>query len=97
MGLGTDIDTGLPMSLSLNVYAKYQWQNYGAANENEWDGYRFKVKYFVPITELWAVILATLALPTSIGDPIWATMISPILMAIKRVLTTLSLPAIFWR
>ncbi|ATA21898.1 nucleoside-specific channel-forming protein Tsx [Gibbsiella quercinecans] len=53
MGLGTDIDTGLPMSLSLNVYAKYQWQNYGAANENSWDGYRVKVKYFVPITELW--------------------------------------------
>ncbi|STW31285.1 Nucleoside-specific channel-forming protein Tsx [Klebsiella michiganensis] len=55
MGLGTDIDTGLPMSLSLNVYAKYQWQNYGASNENEWDGYRFKVKYFVPLTDLWAV------------------------------------------
>lgn len=53
MGLGTDIETGLPMSLSLNVYAKYQWQNYGASNENEWDGYRFKVKYFVPITQLW--------------------------------------------
>lgn len=53
MGLGTDVDTGLPMSLSLNVYAKYQWQNYGAANENEWDGYRFKIKYFVPITDLW--------------------------------------------
>ena len=53
MGLGTDIETGLPMSLSMNVYAKYQWQNYGAANENEWDGYRFKVKYFVPITQLW--------------------------------------------
>lgn len=53
MGLGTDIDTGLPMSLSMNVYAKYQWQNYGAANENEWDGYRFKIKYFVPITDLW--------------------------------------------
>lgn len=53
MGLGTDIDTGLPMGLSLNVYAKYQWQNYGASNENEWDGYRFKVKYFVPITDLW--------------------------------------------
>ena len=48
-----DMDTGLPMSLSMNVYAKYQWQNYGAANENEWDGYRFKVKYFVPITDLW--------------------------------------------
>jgi nucleoside-specific outer membrane channel protein Tsx len=26
MGLVPDIDTGLPMSLSLNVYAKYQWQ-----------------------------------------------------------------------
>lgn len=51
MGLGTDIDTGLPMSLSMNIYAKYQWQNYGAANEDQWDGYRFKVKYFVPITE----------------------------------------------
>lgn len=49
MGLGTDIDTGLPMGLSMNIYAKYQWQNYGAANENQWDGYRFKVKYFVPI------------------------------------------------
>ncbi len=53
MGLGTDIETGLPMSLSLNVYAKYQWENYGAANENSWDGYRFKVKYFVPLTDLW--------------------------------------------
>ncbi|MGY2799346.1 nucleoside-specific channel-forming protein [Ewingella americana] len=53
MGLGTDIDTHLPMSLSLNVYAKYQWENYGAANENSWDGYRFKVKYFVPLTQLW--------------------------------------------
>ncbi|SQB21677.1 nucleoside-specific channel-forming protein [Citrobacter koseri] len=42
MGLGTDIETGLPMSLSLNVYAKYQWQNYLADNENEWDGYRFQ-------------------------------------------------------
>lgn len=53
MGLGTDIDTGLPMGLSLNVYAKYQWENYGAANEDSWDGYRFKIKYFVPITDLW--------------------------------------------
>lgn len=41
------------MSLSLNIYAKYQWQNYEASNENEWDGYRFKVKYVVPITSLW--------------------------------------------
>ena len=41
------------MSLALNVYAKYQWQNSGAENQNDWDGYRFKVKYFVPITSLW--------------------------------------------
>ncbi|WP_343552299.1 nucleoside-specific channel-forming protein Tsx [Pantoea sp.] len=53
MGLGTDIDTHSKVGLSLNVYAKYQWENYGAANENSWDGYRFKVKYFVPITDLW--------------------------------------------
>lgn len=53
MGLGTDIDTHSDVGLSLNVYAKYQWENYGAANENSWDGYRFKVKYFVPITTLW--------------------------------------------
>ncbi|UQY43768.1 nucleoside-specific channel-forming protein Tsx [Erwinia sp. PK3-005] len=53
MGLGTDIDTHTKLGLSLNVYAKYQWENYGAANENSWDGYRFKVKYFLPITTLW--------------------------------------------
>ncbi|MBB9094574.1 nucleoside-specific channel-forming protein Tsx [Escherichia coli] len=56
MGLGTDIDTGLPMSLSMNVYAKYQWQNYGAANENEWDGYRFKIKYFVLMNPLMILV-----------------------------------------
>ncbi|KGD70358.1 hypothetical protein HA49_20725 [Tatumella morbirosei] len=53
MGLGTDIDTGTKLGLSLNVYAKYQWENYGAANENSWDGYRFKIKYFLPLTTLW--------------------------------------------
>lgn len=53
MGLGTDIDTGLPIKLSANIYAKYQWQNYGAANENEWDGYRFKIKYSIPLTHLF--------------------------------------------
>ena len=23
------------------------------SERNEWDGYRFKIKYFVPITDLW--------------------------------------------
>lgn len=53
MGLGIDIDIGLLMSLFMNVYVKYQWQNYGAVNENEWDGYCFKIKYFVLIIDLW--------------------------------------------
>lgn len=53
MGIGTDIDTGLPMTLSANLYAKYQGNNYKAANENEWDGYRFKVKYVIPITTIF--------------------------------------------
>ncbi|XPE58468.1 outer membrane protein OmpK [Shigella flexneri] len=58
-GSGTDIDTGLPMgNLSLNVYAKYQWQNSRCRDENQWDGYRFKVKYFVPISDLWGGKLA---------------------------------------
>lgn len=53
MGLGTDIDTGTKLALSANIYAKYQWENYGAANEDSWDGYRFKIKYFLPLTQLW--------------------------------------------
>lgn len=55
MGLGTDVDTQttwLPQ-LALNVYAKHQWANYRASNENHWDGYRFKVKYRAPLTTLW--------------------------------------------
>ncbi|AHF73284.1 nucleoside-specific channel-forming protein Tsx [Candidatus Sodalis pierantonius str. SOPE] len=53
MGVGTDIATHSDLALSLNIYAKYQWQNYGASNENSWDGYRVKVKYFYPLTTLW--------------------------------------------
>ncbi|MCI4185873.1 nucleoside-specific channel-forming protein Tsx [Dickeya dianthicola] len=53
VGLGTDINTGTDLSLSANIYAKYQWQNYSALNEDRWDGYRFKIKYFYPITSLW--------------------------------------------
>lgn len=57
MGLGTDINTGSKLSLSANFYAKYQWENYGAGNENSWDGDRFKIKYFYPLTSLWGVSL----------------------------------------
>ncbi len=41
------------MTLSANIYAKYQGNNYNAANENEWDGYRFKLKYAIPLTTLF--------------------------------------------
>ncbi|WP_082890389.1 nucleoside-specific channel-forming protein Tsx [Halotalea alkalilenta] len=53
LGLGTDIDTGTKLGLSANIYARYQWENYGAENENSWDGYRFKIKYFYPLADLW--------------------------------------------
>ena len=46
MGLGTDIDTHTPLSLSANLYVNRQFQNYGSANEYSWDGYRFQMNYF---------------------------------------------------
>jgi nucleoside-specific channel-forming protein len=49
MGLGTDIDTHTPLSLSANIYANREWQNYGEANEYSWDGYRFQMNYFYPL------------------------------------------------
>ncbi len=96
MGLGTDIDTGLPMSLSMNVYAKYQWQNYGAANENEWDGYRFKIKYFVPITDLWGGQLSYIGFTNfDWGSDLGMTAVTQSTV-LRPVLITLSLPAIFF-
>ncbi|MGF7188809.1 nucleoside-specific channel-forming protein [Robbsia andropogonis] len=49
IGLGTDIDTHTPLSLSANLYVNRNWQNYGAANEYSWDGYRYQMNYFYPI------------------------------------------------
>ncbi|WP_106477212.1 nucleoside-specific channel-forming protein Tsx [Phytohalomonas tamaricis] len=48
-GFGTDIDTHTPVALSFNLYKRYQWENYGAANENSWDGYRAQAKYVWPL------------------------------------------------
>lgn len=97
MGLGTDIETGLPMSLSLNVYAKYQWQNYGASNENEWDGYRFKVKYFVPITQLWGGNLSYIGFTNFDWGSDRATITSMTTTGSMLVPVTPSPPATFWR
>lgn len=48
-GFGTDIDTHTPLILSANLYVRRQWENYGAANENSWDGYRAQMKYIYPL------------------------------------------------
>ncbi len=97
MGLGTDIDTGLPMSLSMNVYAKYQWQNYGAANENEWDGYRFKIKYFVPITDSVGRSAELHRLhQLRLGFRFRGMTAVTQSTVLRPVPITLSLPAIFW-
>ncbi|KAG8148754.1 nucleoside-specific channel-forming protein Tsx [Burkholderia catarinensis] len=48
-GFGTDIDTHTKLMLSANLYVRRQWENYGAANQNTWDGYRAQMKYIYPI------------------------------------------------
>ncbi|MGQ7932674.1 nucleoside-specific channel-forming protein Tsx [Paraburkholderia sp. D1E] len=48
-GVGTDIDTHTPLALSANLYVRRQWENYGAANEDSWDGYRLAMNYFYPL------------------------------------------------
>ncbi|KWO73895.1 nucleoside-specific channel-forming protein Tsx [Burkholderia ubonensis] len=48
-GFGTDIDTHTRLLLSANLYVRRQWENYGAANQNSWDGYRAQMKYIYPI------------------------------------------------
>lgn len=48
-GLGTDIDTSTPVDVSFNFYGKRQGENYGAANEHEWDGYRAQLEYSYPV------------------------------------------------
>lgn len=48
-GVGTDIDTHTKLMLSANLYVRRQWENYGAANQNTWDGYRAQMKYIYPI------------------------------------------------
>ncbi|WP_181523051.1 nucleoside-specific channel-forming protein Tsx [Burkholderia cepacia] len=48
-GFGTDIDTHTKLMLSANLYVHRQWENYGAANQNTWDGYRAQMKYIYRI------------------------------------------------
>ncbi|WP_085488951.1 nucleoside-specific channel-forming protein Tsx [Paraburkholderia susongensis] len=52
-GFGVDIDTHTKWLLSANLYVRRQWENYGAANENSWDGYRLQMKYIYPIATFY--------------------------------------------
>lgn len=49
LGAGVDVDTGTQWSFNPNIYLRRQWENYGAANENSWDGYRLQLNYGHPI------------------------------------------------
>lgn len=49
-GLGTSIDTKTKLGMNVNVYAKQQWENYGASNANTSDdGGRLQVQFFYPL------------------------------------------------
>ncbi|MCS4061312.1 nucleoside-specific channel-forming protein [Pseudomonas putida] len=50
-GLGTDIETRSPLNLSFNLYAKRNWENYSAATEYSWDGYRAQFNYNLPVAD----------------------------------------------
>lgn len=47
-GVGTTLVTG-PVSTKLDIFARYVGDNYGAANANSWDGYKFEARPFYMI------------------------------------------------
>ncbi|AOK31315.1 nucleoside-specific channel-forming protein Tsx [Burkholderia singularis] len=51
-GIGTDLAAPGKLILQANLYLRRQWENYGAANENTWDGYRAQMKYIYPFGKL---------------------------------------------
>lgn len=52
-GVGTALDTHTKLGVNVNVYAKQQWENYGAANAySSDDGGRLQVQFFYPIATL---------------------------------------------
>lgn len=48
-GLGTSIDTHTKLGMNVNVYARQQFENYGAANAYSSDGGRLQVQFFYPL------------------------------------------------
>jgi len=48
-GVGVKIDTGTPLRLQVNAFARYLGDNYGAPNSHRWDGYRIQGVYSSPL------------------------------------------------
>ena len=49
MGLGSDIDIPWLGKSGVNLYTRYVEENYGASNENSFDGYVAHINWFKPI------------------------------------------------
>lgn len=47
-GIGTDMDLPWLGKTGVNFYARHIRENYGASNEDSWDGYVFHVNWFKP-------------------------------------------------
>jgi len=48
IGIGSDVEMPWFGKIGLNAYARYVRENYGAANENQWDGYMVSTNWFKP-------------------------------------------------
>ncbi|MEJ2764242.1 outer membrane protein OmpK [Photobacterium sp. MCCC 1A19761] len=48
IGLGSDVQVPWFGKVGLNTYARYVRENFGAANEGEWDGYMVSTNWFKP-------------------------------------------------
>ncbi|MDR0431470.1 MAG: hypothetical protein LBH58_13500 [Tannerellaceae bacterium] len=53
LGLGASINTHSKLSLNINGYFRKNFSDYGSLQENNWKGYRLKMKWAYPITSLF--------------------------------------------
>ena len=49
IGPGVDVEVPWLGKLGMNLYARYVRENYGAPNENTWDGYKLATNWFKPV------------------------------------------------
>lgn len=48
IGLGTDVEVPWFGKMGANLFARYVRENFGAANEQSWDGYLLSLNWFAP-------------------------------------------------